>query len=467
MTPVESFRGETVAVFGLGGSGLSTVKALEAGGACVAAWDDSETSREAARQKNIELVDLSQSDFSQYRALILAPGVPLTHPEPHWSVKKAKAAHIPVIGDIELFCLERQRAASNAPFVAITGTNGKSTTTSLIAHLLSVSGRDVALGGNIGTAVLDLPPPSLTRYHVLECSSFQIDLTPSLVPSVGVLLNITPDHLDRHGTMENYASVKERLVASAELAIIGIDDDWCRAIAKRRRDGGKPLITLSLNDHEDADYVIQGSIILKRSGTEFKSIIDLSSVATLRGTHNAQNAAAAIAAVSALGLSDQEIIKGLHTFPGLAHRLEIIGHLGRALVINDSKATNADATEKALLSFSEGIFWIAGGRAKEGGIEPLSPLFTRVEKAYLIGEAALDFAATLGGRVSFEISGTLEAALVKAKHDAQVSRAKEPVILFSPACASYDQFKNFEERGNRFRALAQSQAEFRPREKGE
>lgn len=267
--------------------------------------------------------------------------------------------------------------------------------------------------------------------------------------------------------MENYASVKERLVASAELSIIGIDDDWCWAIAKRRRDGGRPLITLSLNDHEDADYVIQGSIILKRSGTEFKSIIDLSSVATLRGTHNAQNAAAAIAAVSALGLTDEEIIKGLNTFPGLAHRLEIIGHLGRALVINDSKATNADATEKALLSFSEGIFWIAGGRAKEGGIEPLSPLFTRVEKAYLIGEAAQDFAATLGGRVSFEISGTLEAALVKAKHDAQVSRAKEPVILFSPACASYDQFKNFEERGNRFRALAQSQAEFRPREKGE
>lgn len=464
MTPVESFRGENVAVFGLGGSGLSTVKALEAGGAYVAAWDDSVTSREAARQKNIALVDLSKEDFSHYRALILAPGVPLTHPEPHWSVKKAKAVGIPVIGDIELFCRERQRAALQSPFVAITGTNGKSTTTSLIAHLLSSAGRDVALGGNIGTAVLDLPPPSLTRYHVLECSSFQIDLTPSIAPTVGVLLNITPDHLDRHGTMENYASVKERLVASAELSIIGIDDEWCQAIAARREEAGRPLITLSLNDRQAADYVIKGSLISKRDGQELKPIIDLSSIATLRGTHNAQNAAAAIAAVSALGLTPDEIIEGLRTFPGLAHRLEIIGHLGRALVINDSKATNADATEKALLSFTDGLFWIAGGRAKEGGIEPLMPLFNRVEKAYLIGEAAHDFASTIGSKVPFEISGHLEAALLKAKQDAQASRTKEPVILLSPACASYDQFKNFEERGNQFRALVQSQSDFQPPE---
>ena len=464
MTPVESFRGENVAVFGLGGSGLSTVKALEAGGAYLAAWDDSVTSREAARQKNIALVDLSKEDFSHYRALILAPGVPLTHPEPHWSVKKAKAVGIPVIGDIELFCRERQRAALQSPFVAITGTNGKSTTTSLIAHLLSSAGRDVALGGNIGTAVLDLPPPSLTRYHVLECSSFQIDLTPSIAPTVGVLLNITPDHLDRHGTMENYASVKERLVASAELSIIGIDDEWCQAIAARREEAGRPLITLSLNDRQAADYVIKGSLISKRDGQELKPIIDLSSIATLRGTHNAQNAAAAIAAVSALGLTSDEIIEGLRTFPGLAHRLEIIGHLGRALVINDSKATNADATEKALLSFADGLFWIAGGRAKEGGIEPLMPLFNRVEKAYLIGEAAHDFASTIGSKVPFEISGHLEAALLKAKQDAQASRTKEPVILLSPACASYDQFKNFEERGNQFRALVQSQSDFQPPE---
>ncbi len=465
MTPVESFRDQHIAVFGLGGSGLSTVRALREGGAHIAAWDDSEKSREAARTKNIALIDLSKADWSSYRALVLAPGVPLTHPAPHWSVKKAHAMGIPVIGDIELFCCERTHRAPKAPFVAITGTNGKSTTTSLIAHLLTCAGRDVALGGNIGTAVLDLPPPANTRHHVLECSSFQIDLAPSLAPTIGVLLNITPDHLDRHGTMENYAAVKERLVAQAETAIIGIDDEWCRAIAQRRQEAGRPLIKISMSDNAGSDYLIEGSRISKRAGSVFQLLIDLSSIPTLRGVHNTQNAAAAIAAVTALGVDLATIRSGLETFPGLAHRLEIVGHIGRAVVINDSKATNADATEKALTSFPRGLYWIAGGRAKEGGIEPLTPLFNRVERAYLIGEAAQDFAHTLKAQIPYEISGTLEAALAKAVEDSQSSHAEEPVILLSPACASYDQFKNFEERGDRFRALVQSQSGFKPREK--
>lgn len=464
MTPVESFRDQHIAVFGLGGSGLSTIRALREGGAHIAAWDDSEKSRDAALRKNVLLVDLSQTDWAAFRALVLAPGVPLTHPAPHWSVKKAQAAGLPVIGDIELFCLERARRAPTAPLVAITGTNGKSTTTSLIAHLLAAAQCDVALGGNIGTAVLDLPPPSASLYHVLECSSFQIDLAPSLAPTIGVLLNITPDHLDRHGTMENYAAVKERLVASAEIAIISIDDEWCRAIAQRRQDAGRPLITLSMAEKAGSDYLIEGSRISKRTGTGFTPLVDLSSIPTLRGVHNSQNAAAAIAAVSSLGIDLATIQKGLETFPGLAHRLEIIGHIGRAVVINDSKATNADATEKALMSFPDGLFWIAGGRAKEGGIEPLEPLFNRVEKAYLIGEAARDFSRTLHSHVPYEMSGTMDAALLSALKHAQDSKASEPVILLSPACASYDQFKNFEERGNQFRALVQSQAGFKPRE---
>jgi len=464
MTPVESFRDQHIAVFGLGGSGLSTIRALREGGAHIAAWDDSEKSRDAAQNKNMPLVDLSQVDCSSYRALVLAPGVPLTHPAPHWSVKKAQAAGLPVIGDIELFCLERARRAQTAPFVAITGTNGKSTTTSLIAHLLKTARCDVALGGNIGTAVLDLPPPAESLYHVVECSSFQIDLAPSLAPTIGVLLNITPDHLDRHGTMENYAAVKERLVASADTAIIGIDDEWCRAIAKRRQDAGRPLITLSMAEKAGSDYLIEGARISKRTGMDFMPLVDLSSIPTLRGVHNTQNAAAAIAAASALGVNMDDIRHGLETFPGLAHRLEIIGHIGRALIINDSKATNADATEKALMSFPDGIFWIAGGRAKEGGIEPLKPLFNRVKKAYLIGEAAQDFSRSLRDDVPFEMSDTMDNALSQALEDAEASKVDTPVILLSPACASYDQFKNFEERGDRFRALVHSQSGFKPRE---
>ena len=464
MTPVESFRDHHIAVFGLGGSGLSTIRALREGGAHIAAWDDSEKSREVALNKNMPIVDLSQVDWSSYRALVLAPGVPLTHPAPHWSVKKAQAAGLPIIGDIELFCLERARRAPTSPFVAITGTNGKSTTTSLIAHLLKTAKRDVALGGNIGTAVLDLPPPAASLYHVLECSSFQIDLAPSLAPTIGVLLNITPDHLDRHGTMENYAAVKERLVALSDTAIIGIDDEWCRAIAKRRQDAGRPLITLSMAEKAGSDYLIEGARISKRTGTGFMPLVDLSSIPTLRGVHNTQNAAAAIAAASALGVNMDDIRHGLETFPGLAHRLEIIGHIGRALIINDSKATNADATEKALMSFPDGLFWIAGGRAKEGGIEPLKPLFNRVKKAYLIGEAAQDFSRSLRDDVPFEMSGTMDNALSQALEDAEASKVDTPVILLSPACASYDQFKNFEERGDRFRALVQSQSGFKPRE---
>ncbi len=233
MTPVESFKGKRVALFGLGGSGLSTARALAAGGAQVAAWDDGEAGRLKAVAEGVALEDLAGVDWRGFAALVLSPGVPLTHPEPHWTVQAAKAAGVEVIGDIELFCREREARAGGAPFIAITGTNGKSTTTALIAHILREAGRDVQLGGNIGVPILDLEPPSDERIHVIECSSFQIDLAPSLAPTIGVLLNITPDHLDRHGTMENYAAIKERLVAHAEVALVSVDDAYCHAIGAR------------------------------------------------------------------------------------------------------------------------------------------------------------------------------------------------------------------------------------------
>jgi UDP-N-acetylmuramoylalanine--D-glutamate ligase len=455
MIPVHSFEGRKVALFGLGGSGMTTARALLAGGASVLAWDDGEAAKEKAHAAGVSVVNLADADWREFAGLVLAPGVPLTYPEPHWTVKKARAAGVEVIGDIELFCRERRRVAARAPFVAITGTNGKSTTTALTGHLLREAGHDVQLGGNIGVPILELAPPNESRVHVIECSSFQIDLAPSIDPTIGALINLTPDHLDRHGTMENYAAIKERLVANAETALIGVDDAPSRAIAERvaKRDRSR-VLTISAEPSPTSDIYVERRKIYARRGGAVDALADLSEASALRGAHNGQNAAFACAVARALGVSTANMQRGLNTFPGLAHRMEQVGRIGRTLFVNDSKATNADAAEKALLSFSD-IFWILGGKAKEGGIEPLRPLFSHIAKAYLIGAASDAFAATLKGHVEFERCGALDVATKAAARDAGVSRAKEPVVLLSPACASYDQFANFEARGDRFRALVQ------------
>ena len=452
MIPITVFAGQKVAVFGLGESGRVSALALAAGGARVAAWDDNEASVAAARAAGIAIADLHVADWRRFAALVLTPGVPLTHPAPHWTVTSARAAGIEVIGDIELFCRERRRHCPDAPFVAITGTNGKSTTTALIAHLIATAGYEVALGGNIGKAILSLEPPSRGRYHVIECSSFQIDLAPSLDPSVGVLLNVTPDHLDRHGTFEAYAAIKERLVAESATAVVAVDDKPSQAIADRVARAGKRVIRVSARRPlADGVYASGSDIVAVGDGASTR-VASLAGIGSLRGTHNAQNAAAAVAVARALRLDQAAIVKGLQSFPGLAHRMEEVGRLGRVLFVNDSKATNADAAAKALASFAR-IYWIAGGRPKEGGITTLTDFFPRIAKAYLIGEAAEAFARTLGSSVPHVMSGTLEAAVAAAAIDAAKDPAPEAVVLLSPACASYDQFKNFERRGDAFRAL--------------
>jgi UDP-N-acetylmuramoylalanine--D-glutamate ligase len=451
MTPVTAFNGRKVALFGLGGSGLATTRALVAGGAEVAVWDDNARAVREAFLAGLAIVNLGEADWSGFAALVLAPGVPLTHPKPHWTVEKAHAAGIKIIGDIELFCRERSALAPGAPFIAITGTNGKSTTTALIAHVLRAAGRDVAMGGNIGVPILELPPPAQNRIHVVECSSYQIDLAPSLNPSVGALLNITPDHLDRHGDVASYAAIKERLVAHADVALVGVDDEPCRAIAARLKARGEGLVlTIAREPAPGVDISFDNHRIIETRNGRSREIF-LKKAPNLRGAHNAQNAAFAFAAASAVGLSLGEISEGLISFPGLAHRMEPLGRIGRVLFVNDSKATNADAAEKALLSFHD-IFWIIGGKAKDGGIEPLRGLFPRVAKAYLIGAAADQFASTLGDGVPFEQSQTLDIAVKSAARDAAFSNAPEPVVLLSPACASFDQFANFEVRGEHFRA---------------
>jgi UDP-N-acetylmuramoylalanine--D-glutamate ligase len=458
MTPVTVFRGRTVAVFGLGASGLATCASLAAGGAKVVAFDDSPTKVQEAAAKGHATADLRTVDWKNIAALVLAPGVPLTHPEPHWTVKLARAAGVEVIGDIELFCRERHASAQRAPFAAITGTNGKSTTTALLAHVLKASGREIAVGGNLGTAILTLPPPNARRTHVIECSSFQIDLAPSLDPTVGILLNLSPDHLDRHGTMENYAAIKERLVADVEAggtAVVGVDDEESAAIADRVEHAGKRVARVSTERRlADGVYRDGDSIVMAEDGVARVSI-SLVSIGSLRGAHNAQNAGAALAAANALGLPMEKIASALRTFPGLAHRMEEVGKKGRVLFVNDSKATNADAAARALACFPD-IFWIAGGRAKSGGIASLAPFFPRIRKAYLVGESAAEFARTLEGKVDHVSAGTLERAVSLAAREAEASPAPEPVVLLSPACASYDQYPNFEVRGDTFRALVQA-----------
>jgi UDP-N-acetylmuramoylalanine--D-glutamate ligase len=373
-------------------------------------------------------------------------------------VAAAKRAGIEVIGDIELFCRERAKCCPDAPFVAITGTNGKSTTTALIAHILASAGRDVQLGGNIGTAILDLQPPAPSRVHVIEMSSFQIELTPSLAPNIGVLLNISPDHLDRHGTMEHYAALKARLVAHAARPIVGEDDDWCRDIADRLRLANRSWVDLvSARSRLSHGWYAVGTELVARAPWTgpLGAFADLAGIGSLRGRHNIQNALAASAAALALGVSPHQVSSALRTFPGLPHRLEEIGRLGRTLFINDSKATNADSTATALAAFPGDVYWILGGKPKEGGITTLTSHFTKIARAYLIGEASEAFAATLGAQVAFERCGTLDVAVDAAARDAAASSAAEPVVLLSPACASYDQFRNFEVRGARFRALVE------------
>jgi UDP-N-acetylmuramoylalanine--D-glutamate ligase len=456
MTPATTFAGRKVAVFGLGRSGLAAARALIAGGAAPTAWDDHAPSREAARALNLPVADLASSDWSAFAALVLAPGVPLTHPSPHWCVLKAQQAGVPIIGDIEVFCRERAHLSPAAPLVAITGTNGKSTTTALIGHLLGTAGREVAIGGNIGTAILDLAPPAARRVHVVEMSSFQIELTPSLNPTIGILLNISPDHLDRHGSMERYAGLKARVVEAALHPIVGDDDDWCRDIGERLRLANRTWLDIisARSRVGHGWYALDAELIARAPWTgPLGAFADLTGIGSLRGRHNIENALAASAAAMHLGLAPAQIAAGLRSFAGLPHRLEQVGRLGRTLFINDSKATNAQSAATALGAFERDIFVILGGKPKAGGIDSLAPYFARISKAFLIGEATEAFAAALTDKVAFVRCGTLDVAVAAAAAAAARLGHGEPVVLLSPACASYDQFVNFEVRGDAFRAL--------------
>ncbi len=445
MAATLDFTNKTYALFGLGRSGLAAGRFLQRLGAKVRAWDDNATQRTAAEQAGLPLVDPDDDDWHGLTALVLSPGVPLTHPEPHRVVRQAKSAGVEIIGDIELFCQSRGAAR----IAAVTGTNGKSTTTALIGHVLSSCGLDATTGGNIGLPVLDLPELPEGGVYVLEMSSYQLDLTPSLACEVAVLLNISPDHLDRHGGMAGYVAVKRRIFDGQPkhaTAIVGIDDKHCRRIANDLAREGRKVVSVAVGSKlKDGISVVDGVLF---DGT--RRIADLTQVKALPGAHNWQNAAAAYATARALGLAPAAITAALTDFPGLAHRMERIAEIDGIAFVNDSKATNADAAARALASYPR-IYWIAGGRAKAGGIAGLEPYFDHLQHVFLIGEASDQFAAELAGRVPFTRSGDLATAVHDASERARADDGEGAVVLLSPACASFDQFADFEARGEAFR----------------
>jgi len=465
MIPVRGFEGRTVAVFGLARTGLTAARALVAGGAEVALWDEKPAARQAAADAGFTLTDLSSADWSNFAALMLSPGVPLTHPVPHWTVQKAQAAGVEILGDVELFA----RTVNAAPehkrpkIVAITGTNGKSTTTALVGHVCAQAGRDVRVGGNIGVGVLGLEDMHGGAVYVLELSSYQLDLTSSLKPDVAIVLNISPDHLDRHGGMEGYVTAKRRILANqgkGDTAVIGVDDPWgariCTEITAANR---RTIVPISASKAMGRGVYVLDGLLYDATGERAVEAADLKRARSLPGRHNWQNAAAAYAAAKGIGISADEAAEDLMTFPGLAHRMETVGSVGRVRFVNDSKATNTDAARQAMSSYPK-FYWIAGGQPKTGGIEALQDLFPRIEKAYLIGEAAPAFAQMLKGKAPAAECGTIEAAVAAAYADAAAS-GQDAIVLLSPACASFDQFADFEERGEAFRSAVQAVAEGR------
>ncbi|WP_371395458.1 UDP-N-acetylmuramoyl-L-alanine--D-glutamate ligase [Fretibacter rubidus] len=458
MIKAATFKGQDVAVFGLGRTGLTAAKSLAAGGARVHAWDDRDAAREQAASEGVTLTDLTKADWSDFSALVLSPGVPHKLPKPHWTAQRAEASDTPIICDIEIFAREiAARAPDNRPkIIAITGTNGKSTTTTLIGHILERCNRAVQIGGNIGRGVLDLDRMHAGMIYVLELSSYQLERAPSLHADVAVFLNLSPDHLDRHGDMAGYEAAKLNIFnnqTDKDTAVIGVDDPTGKRVCTMMKaKNGRRIVPISgRKSLAHGATVIKGKLYcaVGRSVTE---VADLTRAQTLEGTHNWQNAAAAYAAVQALGLKAKEIGPAILSFPGLAHRMESVGMVGPVRYVNDSKATNGDAARQALAAY-ENIYWIAGGVAKKGGIEGLSDLFSNVTRAYLIGEAGEAFAKTLKtNKVSCKVSDYLETAIICATKDALASKKPNPIILLSPACASFDQFKDFESRGDVFRS---------------
>ncbi|MGR3343005.1 MAG: UDP-N-acetylmuramoyl-L-alanine--D-glutamate ligase [Paracoccaceae bacterium] len=457
MIAVQGYEGHKVAVLGLGRSGLPVARALKAGGATPLCWDDDETVRDKAAAEGHDIVDLSRPQVWQDVAcLIVSPGIPHLYPTPNPIVAAAMATGVPIDNDIGLFFAslatpDWDQFAVAPRTVAITGSNGKSTTCALLHHLLTVAGKPAQLAGNIGRGVFDLTPPVDGEVIVLELSSYQTDLARALTPDVSVFTNLSPDHLDRHGGMGGYFAAKRRLFAEGapDHAIIGVDEAEGQYLANQLGESHADtrVIRISvlrkLAGHGWSVFARKGFLAEYRKGRQVAAI-DLRAVRGLPGAHNHQNACAAYAAARAIGLSPKLIEQAFHLFQGLPHRSQHIGAQDGVNFVNDSKATNVDSAAMALQAFDR-IRWIAGGQSKGGGIKALQPHLGHVAKAYLIGECAADFAAQLGD-TPFQICETMGRAVASAAADAEAG----DTVLLAPAAASFDQYPDFEKRGEDF-----------------
>lgn len=445
MTP---FRGQRVAVVGLGKAGLPAARRLRDWGAEVTCWDDGEAARAEAIAQGLTVGDPAANfDFD---ALLLSPGIPHILPRMHPAAAAARAAGRPILADVEFLYRAVRAAGSAARFVGITGTNGKSTTTALLAHLLARAGVPVEVGGNLGPAALDMRILGDDGIYVLEMSSYMLERIADLRFNAAAMLNLSPDHLDRHGDMAGYLAAKARIFARQtreDVAVLGQDDDATVSLSATLAARRVPISGATM---QPGGVWAEGLLLRDEAGV----IADLATCPTLPGAHNAQNAAAAAALAMALGLPRDGLAAGLASYPGLPHRQELVGRIGPVRFVNDSKATNADSAARALASYGR-ILWIAGGMGKDGGIAPLAEFFPRIAEAFLIGRDGPEFAATLAAHgVAHRLCGTLAEAVPAAAEAARSGTTD--VVLLSPAAASWDQFTGFDARGDAFRALVRA-----------
>lgn len=446
-------KSQKIAVLGLGKTGLSTACSLTQAGVDAVLWDDEAAKRQAAEKLGYTLVNLADDkNWDGIQALVTSPGIPNSFPKPHKVITIAKDKKIPFFCDIELLF----QSAPDASYIGITGTNGKSTTTSLIGHIMKAHDPATEVGGNLGRPVLEMKKLNAGEAYVLELSSYQLELSPSAVFDVAILLNITPDHLDRHGSLEGYAKAKENIFKLArqnkkQTFLIGVDDKLSKKIYEDLQKSVATVIPFSVVQKLDRGIYVKDGWLVDGYFEAHKEIVDLTDIPSLPGVHNWQNAAAAYGAARAMGLEAKFIVEHMRDFPGLEHRQELVTTKGTITFVNDSKATNADSTSKALACY-DNIYLIAGGQAKEEGLDTLKKFYPKINKVYLIGEAEDRFASEIDGKLEYARCGKMEAAVANAYKDAMQDK-KPSVILLSPLCASWDQYDNFEHRGKHFKSI--------------